>query len=165
MGLGDRLVVLRDGLVQQIASPTAVYDAPANRFVASFVGTPSMNCIEGRLHRGDGGERFVADALRVELPAGKAVRATPGPIALGIRPDRLAIGRDADSAPWRGAAGVVAVELLGDRAEVVLDCGGVRLIARTQPRGLPKEGETCAIGFDPAEAHLFAEGPAGERVG
>ncbi len=162
MSLGDRLVVLKDGIVQQIGKPAEVYAKPANRFVAGFVGTPAMNFVEGRLHRSEAGERFVSDALTVELPRGSAAAATPGPITLGLRPDRLAIGADAAPRPWRGEATVRTVELLGDRADLVLDLRGQRLTCRAATEGLPGEGATVALGLDPRDCHLFGED--GRRV-
>jgi multiple sugar transport system ATP-binding protein len=172
MGLGDRLVVLRDGLVQQIGTPADVYDRPANRFVASFVGTPSINLIEGRLHRDDGRadgrgriERFVADGMLIELPDGVARLAEPGPITLGIRPDRLRIGRDAAGAALRCEAVVIAVEQLGDRADITLRAGPHRLVARVAPECACAEGTTTTVGANAEHMHFFAASADGARVG
>jgi len=165
MGLGDRLVVLRDGVIQQIGPPIEVYAKPANRFVASFVGTPTINLIDGRMHRSDAGERFVADAITVELPRGKAIGANPGPITIGVRPDRLRVGRDATLMRWTGEALVGRVERLGDRAEVALRCGPHRLIARVESTTALTEGERVPIGLDAGETHLFAGDEVGARVG
>jgi multiple sugar transport system ATP-binding protein len=164
MGLGDRLVVLRDGLIQQIGAPTEVYERPANRFVASFVGTPSINLIEGRLHRGEGVERFVAEPISIDLPKGGCPAAQPGTITLGVRPDRLRVGSKAADAAWRIDASVVAVEQLGDRADVTLRLGGHTLVARIAPEDAPKEGATVPIGADTRHMHLFADDEHGTRV-
>jgi multiple sugar transport system ATP-binding protein len=164
MGLGDRLVVLRDGLIQQIGPPTEVYERPANRFVAGFVGTPSINLIAGRLHRGDGIERFVAEPITIDLPKGRCAAAQPGSITLGLRPDRLRVGAGATQCGWRSEATVVAVELLGDRADVALRVGGHPLVARVAPEHAPTEGATVMVGADPRHMHLFADDDAGTRV-
>ncbi|MDZ4756092.1 MAG: ATP-binding cassette domain-containing protein [Phycisphaerae bacterium] len=165
MGLGDRLVVLRDGAVQQNATPTEVYTRPANRFVATFIGMPSMNCVDGRLHRSDAGERFAAEDFVVELPRGKGAGATPGPITFGIRPDRVHVGAAAHSCAWRSEAIVEAVERLGDRADIALRVGAHRLLARSLPEHAPAEGESTAIGFDPRDGHLFADCGDAARIG
>ena len=168
MGLGDRIVVLRDGLIQQIGAPSEVYERPANRFVAGFVGTPSINLIEGRLHRGEGPtgvERFAADPLSIDLPKGRFGAAQPGPIVLGVRPDRLRIGSAAASSTWRSEATVVAVERLGDRSDVALRVGQHALLARVPPEQAPTEGVTVTVGADTNDMLLFAADDAGVRLG
>jgi ABC-type sugar transport system ATPase subunit len=165
MTLADRLVVMHRGRVQQVAAPLEAYHHPANRFVAAFLGTPGMNLIDGRLHRGDGVERFVAGDLAIELPAGKSAAAMPGEIAFGIRPDRLRLGASATGSPWTGTAAVAAIEQLGDRMDVALELAGRRVTARVLPDAAIGEGATVAVGFDPAEGHLFAPGEEGSRVG
>jgi ABC-type sugar transport system ATPase subunit len=124
-----------------------------------------MNLIDGRLHRGDGLERFVSGDLAIELPAGKSAAAMPGEIAFGIRPDRLRLGASATGSPWTGTAAVAAIEQLGDRMDVALELAGRRVTARVLPDGAIVEGATVAVGFDPAEGHLFAPGEEGSRVG
>jgi multiple sugar transport system ATP-binding protein len=164
MGLGDRIVVLKDGLIQQIGTPDEVYAKPANTFVAGFVGMPSINLIPGRLHRGDGVERFVADGIAVDLAPSMSSKAPPGPITLGVRPDRLRLGAAATTSPWRGDAQVGAVERLGDRTDVILRVGPHRLVARCDPRLAPTEGGTCTVGIDPADVHLFSDADDGDRL-
>ncbi len=165
MGLGDRLVVLKDGLMQQVDTPTNVYERPANRFVASFVGMPSINLLDGRLHRSEAGERFVADGFAVDLPPGKAASATPGPIGFGIRPDRVRVGAAAERCAWRSEAIVEVVERLGDRTDLSLRVGPHRVLARSLPEHAPREGDRVTVGFEPSEGHLFAEGSDGVRIG
>lgn len=165
MTLADRLVVMHRGRVQQVAAPLEAYARPANRFVAAFLGTPGMNLLDGRLHRGDGRERFALGEIAIDLPAGKAAAAMPGEICFGIRPDRLRLGAAATGSPWTGSAPVTAIEQLGDRMDVTLSIGAARLVARVTPDPAIVEGTTVAIGFDPAEGHLFAPGEEGARVG
>ena len=164
MGLGDRIVVLRDGVIQQIGTPADVYERPANRFVAGFVGTPSINLVEGRLHRA-GGERFVADPIAVDLPAGRFASAEAGPTVLGLRPDRIRIGAAARASAWRTTGEVTGVERLGDRTDVTLRIGPHRLVARVAPETAPAEGGPVEIGADPADVLLFAADGDGVRVG
>ncbi len=164
MGLGDRLVVLRDGIIQQIGAPTEVYERPANRFVASFVGTPTINLLEGRLHRGDGVERFVAEPIAIDLPKDRCAAARPGSITLGLRPDRLRVGDGAAGCDWRCEGTAVAVEQFGDRADVTLRVGQRSLVARVAPEHAPEEGAAVRLGADTRHMLLFADDETGTRV-
>ena len=158
MTLGDRLVVMDGGEVQQCASPREVYEAPANRFVAGFVGTPSMNFLEGTLEGGTMrvGEAALALGLDVEVPEGNAV--------LGIRPDRLRLGEAVDPCSLR--AEVVGVEDLGDRCDVRLLTEGQELVARRSASELARweAGATVQVAFDPSDVHVFESGPHGLRL-
>jgi multiple sugar transport system ATP-binding protein len=156
MTLGDRMVVMRDGVVQQVGTPLEIYRRPANRFVAGFVGTPPMNFLDGTLERSPGGDRFITAGLRLDLPATVAAERLAGPIALGIRPDRLRVGEAALACPVRHAADVEAVETYGDRADVVVRLGPHRIVARVGPELLPGEGARTTLGFDPADLLAFA---------
>jgi ABC-type sugar transport system ATPase subunit len=88
MGLADRIVVMKDGLVQQIGSPSELYDRPVNRFVAGFIGTPTMNFVEGDVERDGSGLALRWAGGRITLPAGTSL--TTARAAIGIRPDTLA---------------------------------------------------------------------------
>ncbi len=106
MTLGDRLVVLKDGRVQQIGSPQEVYDRPANRFVAEFIGTPAMNLLPGRL-RGDARTTgFTTDAgdVTVQLPHTNPQDVTDQPATLGIRPEHLSIEVGADNTQYTSSS-------------------------------------------------------------
>ncbi len=149
MGLADRIVVMKDGIVQQVGSPTELYERPVNRFVAGFIGTPTMNIVEGDVER-DGGVLALRWAGgRITLPAGIAVTGTRA--SIGIRPDTLAPVADG---PFRGT--VQSIEFLGDRADVLVASSGVRLNARLpteRARGI-REGDTISLGM-PGVAHVF----------
>ncbi|MFM1883408.1 MAG: hypothetical protein RJA05_1817 [Planctomycetota bacterium] len=149
MGLADRIVVMKDGIVQQVGSPTELYERPVNRFVAGFIGTPTMNIVEGDVER-DGGVLALRWAGgRITLPAGIAVTGTRA--SIGIRPDTLAPVADG---PFRGT--VQSIEFLGDRADVLVASSGVRLNARlpTERARSLREGDTIALGM-PGVAHVF----------
>src|SRR5688500_5614697 len=120
MTLGDRIVVLADGRMQQVGTPIELYRAPANRFVAGFIGTPPMNFVDGRLEHADDAARFVADGLRV--PVGRARAAlSPQPATLGIRPEALRLAPEpGDDAP---SGRVVLVERLGGTSHVHVAVG------------------------------------------
>jgi multiple sugar transport system ATP-binding protein len=160
MTLADRMVVMRSGVVHQEGTPEECYARPADRFVAGFVGMPVMNFVEGRVEAG----AFVGGGLRLPLPAGRWPVLPPGPVVLGLRPDRIAV------APGQAASGdgvpaaVRAIERLGDRMDVVLDAGGTRLVARIPNDERLREGEAARAALDVAASHLFDPGETGARV-
>lgn len=162
MTLGDRLVVMQGGVVQQCASPAEVYARPANRFVAGFVGTPAMNFLEGRVEVDGGGARFVSPAGTLVLPEPLARRAGQGgPLALGLRPDRVRVGASAAGAGLD--AHVRLVEDLGDRVDLRLTiAGGAHWVARRPPGELAHEGPV-RLALDLDAAHLFEPGINGGR--
>ncbi len=175
MTLGDRLVVMKDGVVQQVAPPAEVYDRPANRFVAGFVGTPPMNFLEGRLEQADGGLAFRCDEQLLALPPERAaaLAAHVGEeVVLGLRPDALcpasgaaAADPEASSATLRGQ--VAVVDHLGDRADVFFRLPGRQelLTCRTAARPQLAEGEPAAFRADLAAAPFFSGDADGARLG
>jgi multiple sugar transport system ATP-binding protein len=141
MTLGDRVVVMKDGTIQQIGRPLEVYERPANRFVAGFVGMPPMNLIRGAVVDG----RFEGEGLRIALPG----RPDLDEAVLGIRPEHLTPG---GSLTLR----VSVVELLGDRQDVTLTTPtGATLVARVDGRAAMREGADAAFSADPSRIHLF----------
>jgi ABC-type sugar transport system ATPase subunit len=137
--LGDRVAVLREGSVQQVGTPDEVWGAPANRFVARFVGSPAMNLLPA-----DGPLRLPGLASR------------PG-LELGIRPEHLLLGRE-------GVTGeVTLVEPAGGEAYVHVRAEGVELVARTASATRPAVGDTVRVSARPADVHLF-DAATGERV-
>ena len=161
MTLGDRLVVMDGGQVQQCASPREVYEAPANRFVAAFVGTPSMNFLEGSL--ADGTLRVGEAALALGATPG-APAVPDGPAVLGVRPDQLRMAEAADACQLDAA--VLGVEDLGDRCDVRLEVAGAELVARRPAAELGRwePGSSARVAFDASEVHLFEPGPHGRRL-
>jgi multiple sugar transport system ATP-binding protein len=161
MSLGDRVVVLRDGLIQQVATPRQVYDRPANRFVAEFVGTPTMNMIEGSIEARPVGMAFRGEGLTIEgaVEAWRPlIQPQPRPVTLGVRAEHVRI-HDGSGIP----ATIEAVEHYGDRMDVALRCGGRSLVARCMPQPL-REGATASITIDLSQAHLFEQGAPGPRL-
>ena len=166
MTLGDRIVVLADHRIQQVGRPMDVYRAPANRFVAGFIGTPPMNFLEGRLEAaaaGGGGVAFVADGARVPLHGGGG-GGPPGPITLGVRPEDLTVAPAGPAPPPDGAitGRVVLVERLGGSSHVHVDAGAHRLLASVAADApLPAVGDRVALRVRGERAHLFgADGRA-----
>jgi multiple sugar transport system ATP-binding protein len=130
--LADRVVVLKDGKVQQADSPQAVYDSPSNRFVAGFFGWPGMNFLDGRLLAEDGNLTFSAGVLRWSLPpdaAGRWQACAGRVVTLGVRPEDVQL----EGAANAGTAFVpLLVESLGRESLITLERGPLRLTARSR---------------------------------
>lgn len=154
MTLGQRIVVLKDGQVQQIDTPMALYERPANLFVAGFLGSPKMNVLDGVVaETGAGLSLRIAEGVELALPAEPALRAYAGRrLSVGLRPEDLSLG------PADGAglpAQVEAVEPVGNEAFVNLACAGHDVVLRTGPRGLPAPGEAVRLGHAQGRLHFF----------
>ena len=175
MALGDRIVVMRDGSVQQIGRPLEVFERPANRFVAGFLGSPPMNFLEGRLAGSDGGVAFECGGGRVRVPKslqGLAADRLGREVVLGIRPERLSIlGGDlaelslAEKDDATISVSVSATESLGDHVNVYsrTRCGQ-ELVAKAAVGGLAvNSGEARAV-FDADGIALFESGPCGANM-
>jgi multiple sugar transport system ATP-binding protein len=163
MTLGDRIVVLSRGRIQQVGRPIDVYRAPANRFVAGFIGTPPMNFVEGRLESLDGALTFVAEGLRLPLPGERfAAPGAAAPVTLGIRPEDLHVVPTGSGVADGALSGrVVLVEMLGGTSHVHFDAGPHRLLASVGGDRLPGVGDTIAVRARTDRAHLFgADGGA-----
>ncbi len=151
MTLADRVVVMRHGLIQQVGTPTEIYDRPANTFVASFIGSPAMNLMSGRLTNGT----FEGEHARITGLAGP-----DGPVTLGFRAEDAALAQ----APAEIAAPVYTMELLGDATMVTVRAGGA-LVAVKAPKDYRVQiGAGVGIRIPAAICHLFDE-KTGERLG
>ncbi|MBI4608045.1 MAG: ABC transporter ATP-binding protein [Candidatus Rokubacteria bacterium] len=163
MTMAARIVVMHQGLVQQVGPPLAIYNEPANRFVAGFFGVPAMNFVDGELREDGGRLRFEAPALSVPL-AGRAAPAGRG-AALGVRPEhvRLADGEGATPGPsW--PATVSLTEPMGDETLVFLDYGGpVSLVAKVDAEEKVAAGDRRRFGFNLDRLRFF-DAATGERI-
>ena len=156
--MADRIAIMLAGRLQQFAPPQEVYRAPANRFVAGFIGMPSMNLIDGELKATPDGFRFRGAGLELPVPALRA-GAEPGPACLGLRPEHLRIG----DGPHQGT--VLIVEQTGHENIVVFAVAdGIRLTGRTRAELLPEVGQEIGFSVDEAAVHVFAAGDAGVRL-
>jgi len=145
MSLSDRIAVLKEGALQQVGTPEEIYDRPANRFVAGFVGNPGMNFVKGNMEDG------VLRLSGIELRFSDA--SLSGEVLVGIRPEHIELSEGRSEA---GASGeVYAVELLGADALVVLDWAGTRITARGPSSFRARPGETVGFRFSPQRALLF----------
>ncbi len=158
MTLGDRIVVLNGGAVQQIDTPLATYRRPRNTFVAGFIGSPAMNLVPGVIvHGGEALEfRAEGDAFSLGLPPAwqRALGNAEGrPVILGIRPEDVRPAAEADRAGVR--VHLDLVEPLGQELLVCARAGSHEVTARLAPRLRLAPGEDITLSFDPAALHFF----------
>jgi multiple sugar transport system ATP-binding protein len=142
MTLADRIVVLRKGRVEQVDTPLALFNRPANLFVAGFIGAPNMNFFPTEA---EGGTAPLPGGMRLPVAA-------TGPVTLGIRPQHLTL----TDAPGGIPAEVTLVEALG--AETVLHArteGGAPLLAVLPGQPGLTRGQSLRLAFDPADLHAF----------
>ncbi|PSP52658.1 sugar ABC transporter ATP-binding protein [Halobacteriales archaeon QH_7_68_42] len=155
MTLADRIAVLNDGRLQQFAEPKVVYYRPANRFVADFIGSPSMNFVNVRLDGEDGDWRLTEEAFDYAVSDRFVEALDPTtPLEMGIRPENVRI--DGEAPPDRRITATVdVVEVVGSDNFVYLDLAGKEFRVRTESQVEPEEGETVAVTFDETDVHLF----------
>ncbi|RMM21325.1 Glucose ABC transporter, ATP-binding protein [Pseudomonas syringae pv. berberidis] len=167
MTLGDKVAVMKDGIVQQFGTPKQIYNDPANLFVASFIGSPPMNFIPLRLQRKDGQLVALLDSgqARCELPVGVADAGLEDrEIILGIRPEQimLAVGDQAGLPAIR--AEVQVTEPTGPDTLVFVTLNQSKVCCRLAPDVAPQVGESLTLQFDPSKVLIF-DAKSGERLG
>jgi multiple sugar transport system ATP-binding protein len=176
MTMGDRIAVMSEGKLQQVAAPEALYARPANSFVAHFLGSPGMNLLEGMLvesgppvvegaaQRGTLSVAFPGASVPLPTEVADTVRGAGPDVVLGLRPESLQL-----SDTGVIGATVVIVELLGAETHVICQSEtGARIIVRQAASAAkPKIGEAVRIAVDPDPAayHLFDPGEGGVRLG
>ena len=161
MTLGQRIVVLKDGRIQQIDTPMAMYERPANLFVATFLGSPAMNVIEGRLRRADGLVLETGEGLRVRLDGADVPDAwLDRGIALGVRPEHL-LPVEGDAVAL--SPQVETVEPVGSEVFVNLRLGDMPLVARLPPDHIPREGDALPLALRVDRLHFF-DPASGQRL-
>ena len=153
MTLGDRIVVMNDGRVQQIGSPLDIYDRPANLFVAGFLGSPPMNQIPGRIVRSDGVRFELVDGgLAMRIPENQVPARVPaGPVVLGVRPEAI---RPVAGDPGFDAV-VEGVEPLGYESLVTVRAGSVLITLRVDAGVSPPLKSVMACSILPEGCHWF----------
>jgi multiple sugar transport system ATP-binding protein len=154
MTLGEKIIVLDRGALQQIGAPADIYHRPQNLFVAGFVGQPQMNIIDG--HGGGDGKFHSEAGLEFDLAAAGAARVgTDAKLTAGIRAEDL---REAESGNARFAGTVEFVEDLGSDRFVHVRNGGHTLVARLPARNSLTLGQSLALAVEPERIHLFHKG-------
>lgn len=157
MTLADRVVVMYKGIVQQVATPTEIYDRPANSFVASFIGNPAMNLMEGALNGGV----FTAKNVRIA-----GVKGPDGPITLGFRAEDAHLAKDDMGLAKKGEieAPIYSLELLGDATMVTVRAGGALISIKTPKTFRAEIGDPIVGSVSGDICHLF-DAQTGERLG
>jgi multiple sugar transport system ATP-binding protein len=158
MTLGSRVVVMKDGWVQQVGEPMEIYSRPQNRFVAGFIGSPSMNFIPTTISEQNGSLFAEASGFKMKIPPARTAQmaAHKGQTTtLGIRPEDLRVGSSADSADYAFDAVVDVVEPLG--SEILLDVtlAGQSVVARVEPSVRARPHEKIRLAFVPERIHFF----------
>jgi multiple sugar transport system ATP-binding protein len=149
MTMADKIVVMQDGIVEQMGSPLDLYDHPDNKFVAGFIGSPAMNFLDGKLSM-NGGQPWVETASGAKLPITTAPAASDGtPVVYGIRPEHLEFADDGIEAE------VVVVEPTGSETQIVARIGTQDIIAIFRDRRAVQPGEKIHLRPRPSAAHLF----------
>jgi len=150
MTLADQVVVMKAGVVQQMGTPTDIYDRPANTFVASFIGNPAMNLMDGVMRGG------IFEGEHVRIPG---FQAPDGPVTLGFRAEDASLGPEGEI-----AAPAYTTELLGDATMVTVRAGGALVSVKAHKDMRVQIGEAVSIRVTPAICHLF-DASSGQRIG
>ncbi len=183
--LSDRIVVMKEGTIQQIGTPESIYDSPANTFVAGFVGSPPINLLKGVLEQTGGGDwRVVGEGFSCGMATSMVERmgqSAGREVSLGVRAEDIGVGEvqstansDSETASETGGQSGTQVRSVG-RAEVVVrepmgsdlfltvDVGGSNVKVRTRPENRMDRGDNVELYFDPGKIHLF-DGESGEAL-
>jgi multiple sugar transport system ATP-binding protein len=151
MTLGDRIVIMRDGLIQQAGSPLELYDRPVNTFVAAFIGSPEMNLIEGELTDTGGSLRVRSGSLWVEVPRGVFESADKG-VTLGIRPEHIVRSEASDGVEMA----VDLVEQIGAQTYVLGTVSGQKVRAVFERDDRLARDDRISVTLPSQRLHLFA---------
>ncbi len=159
MTMGDRIVVMKDGLIQQVAEPLKLYNQPANQFVASFIGSPPMNFFKGTLEGQGNSLYFNEGGFRVRLEDQQATKLASRlgqSITFGVRPEDVADARQSASDPHRTVrAKVEVVEPMGAEIYLYLNTGRHGFIARVTTHDSAEVNEEMPLVFDMKKSHFF----------
>ena len=148
MTMADRIVVMRDGRIEQIGAPLDVYDRPANMFVAGFIGSPSMNFLTGTLESHAGGTAFT-------LPSGQQIRIggreppAGSDVVMGVRPEHFVIADEG------AAAGVTVIEPMGSETQIHARIDDQDIVVLSHQRQRIAPGETVYLDVDANAVHFF----------
>jgi multiple sugar transport system ATP-binding protein len=172
MTMGDRIVVMKDGFVQQVDSPQNLYNFPVNQFVAGFMGSPQMNFINAYLRKIDGkytvefgsedtkttrGRKFFIEIPEAKVDEAALSQLVDQEIILGVRPENVYDDEAHISAANTGIveAEVEITEMMGAETYLYLTCEGIPLTARVDPRSTARPQDTIKVVLDPNKMHIF----------
>src|SRR5262245_4903783 len=158
MTLGDRVVVMKDGRVQQVGEPLELYGRPVNRFVAGFIGSPSMNFVDLRVTEASGVLWAEAASVRLRIPPAPAARLrgrSGARVILGVRPEALRVTNGTDAADCCFDTEVEVIEPLGNEILLNFRAGGVAMVARVAPGVRVRAHEPLRFALDPEQLYFF----------
>ena len=162
MTMGDRIVVMKDGIVQQVDSPLGLYNNPANMFVAGFIGTPSMNFIDAKITNGSDGFVIDAGCFKVKAPTKKAesLKDYVGKdVIFGVRPEDIfdkSLVNIIKATPDNTIKSIVdVVEPMGPIVTMYLSCGGHDIVGSIDAESKAKEGDEMELIVDLDKTHVF----------
>ncbi len=171
MTLGERIVVLEAGRIQQVDAPLALYERPVNRFVAGFIGSPAMNFFAGSIEDRDGSRFRAADgAFDLELDGERARSLGPyrgREVTLGVRPEHVHLADGEGQFGDETTAGrfvLDVVEPMGNEIFVHVRAADRAIVARVAPQPLPDPGSSIELAFDPERLHFF-DAETGDVIG
>ncbi len=157
MTLGDRIAVICEGRIQQVDRPMALYDQPVNRFVAGFLGSPSMNFIEGRIEPAEG-DVFLAGELRLPVPGNVASRWSGNaarPVILGVRPEDVNVPTGAGEGHPTVKGRVEVVEPVGNEQLIHVVVDGHPMVGRVEASSSVRVAEEILLEINPERVHFF----------
>ncbi|MCP4642523.1 MAG: sn-glycerol-3-phosphate ABC transporter ATP-binding protein UgpC [bacterium] len=161
MTMGDRIVVMLDGEIQQIASPLGLYNSPVNKFVAGFIGSPPMNFVDGKIVAENGQVRFVRPEAGIDLLVADEHRAVMEgyagkTVVCGVRPEQFEHNESQQSVDGRSVtANVEVVEPMGSEIYLYLDFGGQSVTARIESDQEPEVNKQFVLDIDMTRTHFF----------
>jgi len=157
MTMADKIVVMKDGVVEQTGSPLDLYDTPANVFVAGFIGSPAMNFLSGEVRRSGGsGEVDLGQGLSLPLPSAAPAR-DGQKVLFGMRPEHLGLGQSGLPAE------VIVVEPTGADTQLYCEVGGTDVVVVLRDRTSCRAGDRIHLVPDLEKAHLF-DAASGQRI-
>ena len=161
MTLADRIAIMKNGIIQQLDTPHTVYNHPVNLFVAGFIGSPTMNFLNGKVD----GTTFAMDNLSVPLSGYQFEKPTNGKVdgILGVRPEHIAVGDDAKKMPFQLESEIEIVEPMGSDTVAWTKVAGQSVTFRCSSDIPLAPGQKVTIGFDPARGSIF-DATSGVRV-
>ncbi len=153
MTMADRIAILSDGKLQQVETPERLYNAPDNKFVAQFIGSPSMNILDVTAKRSGSTVSFNYNGQEIVTVAASKLDRIPSDVQVGIRPEHMGISKT----PVDGGVQVEVLvsEYQGNTNFIHVDLAGTEMTARTEPGLLPDEGATVYLDLDPADLYVF----------
>ncbi|MBD3226082.1 MAG: sn-glycerol-3-phosphate ABC transporter ATP-binding protein UgpC [Caldithrix sp.] len=164
MTMGDKIVVLKDGFIQQVDSPINLYEKPANLFVAGFIGSPAMNFFSGQLQK-NGNLKFKSKSFEITLDTtaeNRLKKHDKNTVVLGIRPEHFSLQHQTESNQPQFKAEIEVIEPMGNEMFAYLKCGDEHFTIRTNTMEGLEVGKSARLQIDSRKIHFFD--PDNERV-